>query len=260
VQGFAQVREFLRHGRRPSLRSCARDPVLALFDREFAHEKRRRLLWHVGFDDDCASWLARRARAAVEQLDRAHGFFERERSRRGPVRVPDGLTWNAVFSTRDLLRELPQRYLSDARAITARELVELAASSYASRRDRALTPTRERHARELQDAYLDLVTRAASVRRMTPAAQLRELALRSAVINRRDRITGDSIDHAATALLRARRELGCEGVYRLVREFASSQALDPRSASPPALEATPPDARRVFDRMLLAVDQFRHGL
>jgi hypothetical protein len=260
AQVFVQIREFLKHGRRPTLRSCAGHPLLASFDEEFAREKQRRLLWHVGFDDASARWLASRAKHAVARLARAHAFFERERSQRGPVRVPDGLTWNAVFSTRDLLRELPQRYRAAARPIAARELIELAASSYASRRDRALTPRRERHATELQDAYLELAARAASSRRMALAEQLGEIAERSAVINRRDRITGDSIDYAASALLRARRELGCDGVYRLVREFASSQALDPESSAPATLDHTPPDARRVFDRMLVAVDQLRHGL
>jgi hypothetical protein len=260
AQAFVQIREFLRQGRRPALRSCAGHPVLALFDQEFAREKRRRLLWHVGFDDATAHWLARRVPGAVSRLARAHAFFERERSQRGPVRVPDGLTWNAVFSTRDLLRELPLRYLASPRALDASELIELAASSYASRRDRAPTPGRERRAAELQAAYLELATRAAAARRTSLSDQLRQIAERSAVINRRDRITGDSVDYAAGALHRARRELGCEGLYRLVREFAASQALDPGSASRTALEQAPPDARRVFDRMLIAVDQLRHGL
>jgi hypothetical protein len=259
AQAFVQIREFLQRGERPPLHACARDPVLALFDREFAAEKERRLLWHLGFEADAARWLARRARGALARLARAHAFLERERAQRGPLRVPDGLTWNAVFSTRDLLRELPLRFLADPEPLPARELLELAASSYASRRDRALTRARARYARDLQEAYLELAARGAAARRTSLRDQLAALADRSAVINRRDRITGDSVDHAAAALLRARRELGCDGVYRLVHEFAAHQALDPATARP--LPAPPSgDARRVFDRMLLAVDELRHGL
>jgi hypothetical protein len=262
AQAFVQIREFLRSGDRPTLRSCARDPVLALFDREFAAEKERRLLWHVGFSDAAARWLARRARPALARFARSHAFFERERSQRGPVRVPDGLTWNAVFSARDLLRELPLRYLAVPAPLGVRALIELAASSYASRRDREPTRARARHAHELQDAYLELVARSAAVQHCSPREELAEIARRSEIINRRDRITGDSIDYAAAALTRARRELGCDGVYRLVREFASHQALDPAAAGRAERSpADPPDdARRVFDRMLDAVDQLRHGL
>jgi hypothetical protein len=261
AQVFVQIRDFLQSGERPPLRACGRDPVLALFDREFAAEKERRLLWHLGFEDEAARWLARRARGPLGRLARAHAFFERERSRRGPVRVPDGLTWNAVFSTRDMLRELPLRYLAHPEPLEARELLELAASSYASRRDRGLTRARARYAREVQHAYLELAVRSAAAQGMSLRDRLAGLALRSAAINRRDRITGDSVDYAAAALVRARRELGCDGVYRLVREFASHQALDPAAPRPlPDGHAPTGDARRVFDRMLLAVDELRHGL
>jgi hypothetical protein len=261
AQAFVQIREYLLHGRAPALRACASDPALALFDAAFAAEKEQRLLWHLGFDAPAARFLQRRARGALARLARGHAFFERERSLRGPVRVPDGLTWNAVFSTRDLLRELPLRYLSDPRPLPGRELIELAASSYASRRDRVLTPARARWARALQLAYLELVERSAAAQRLSPARVLRELAHRSAAINRRDRITGDSVDYAALALTRARRELGCDGVYRLVREFAAHQALDPAAPRVPRAGAEgPPDARRVFDRMLRVVDELRHGL
>jgi hypothetical protein len=253
-----QIREYLLRRRCPTLRSCARDPVLELFDAEFEAEKERRLLWHLGVDDAVARWLQRRARGALARLARAHAFFERERSQRGRVRVPDGLTWNAVFSTRDLLRRLPRRYQSDPRPLPARELIELAASSYATRRDRALTPARERWAGELQRAYLELIERSAALQRISLRDALAEVARRSAAINRRDRITGDSVDYAAAALTRARRELGCDGIYRLVREFASRQALDP--AAPRSGAAPPADARRVFDRMLRMVDALRHGL
>src|SRR5262249_30173712 len=129
AQNFVQIREFLLRGRPPTLRSCARDPVLELFDAEFAAEKQRRLLWHLGLDEASARWLQRYARDELAKFARAHAFFERERSRRGRVRVPDGLTWNAVFSTRDLLRELPLRFQRNADPLPARELIELAASS-----------------------------------------------------------------------------------------------------------------------------------
>jgi hypothetical protein len=257
AQTFAQIRGFLLSGRKPRLRECGRDPVLALFDAEFAAEKERRLLWHLGVDEATARWLRRRAREPLARLARAHAFFERERSKRGPLRVPDGLTWNAVFSVRDLLRELPARYAANPAPLPARELIALAASSYASRRDRALTPARERHARDLQQAYIELAARSARAQRISLREQLEAMARRSAAINRRDRITGDSVDFAAAALLRARRELGCEGVYRLVQDFAAHQDLDPESPPPAAPE---PEAGRVFERMLRVVDELRHGL
>ena len=64
-----------------------------------------------------------------------------------------------MYSSRDLLRELPIRYRAAAVPIPAEELLAIAASSYASRSDRSLTPQRRRMASELQRAYLALAGR-----------------------------------------------------------------------------------------------------
>ena len=249
VRCFAQIAEFVATGRRSPLRAFRRDPLVAEFDREFATTRDRLLLRRMGFDARTERALLEQGRALVRRFDRAHGWFERARSARGRVAVPDGITWNAVYSTRDLLRELPRIYARDPRPLPARLLLSLAASSYASRSDRRVTPTRARWCRELQVSYLALVRRAARLTRRTSADVLAALATRSGAINVYARVTGDAISHAATLLARHRRHLGPDALYEIVDRFA-----DPRT--PPGR----PDAKRVFDELLALAIETRDGL
>ena len=261
VQNFAQIRDFLIHGRKAPLASYARDPVLRRFDQEFEAMSRRLLLRRIGLPDAIAERLLTRRRGRVERFRRAHAYFERARSARGPQAVPDGLSWNAVFSSRDLLRELPCRYRAAAAPIPAEDLLAIAASSYASRADRALTPQRRRMAAELQRAYLALLTAAARAARVPLASLLDRVARRSAVINRYDRITGDAIEFAAARLIRSRRSLGHDALHAVIEGLVGHQD---RRVPPAGNGAAPrPEnaaAQRVLGALLEVVADYRHGL
>jgi hypothetical protein len=259
VQNFVQIRDFLIHGRKAPLAAHARDPVLRRFDAEFEATSRRLLLRRVGLPERCAKRLLERRPRLVERFRRIHAWFERARSARGPVAVPDGLSWNAVFSSRDLLRELPCRYRAAAVPIPPEELIAIAASSYASRADRALTPHRRRKANELQRAYLALLSAAARLEGRPLAWLLRQVARRSAVINRYDRITGDAVEFASARLGRARRRLGAASMLAVIEAMVAHQD---RRLPQPEKETPPerPEAKRVLAQLLDVVAEYRHGL
>ena len=223
VQNFAQIRDFLLTGERPALTSLGRDRVLRLFDAQFAATKRELLLRRMGFDPAAADLLQRRDAKQIERLEKALGYFERARSARGPVAVPDGLSWDAIFSVRDLLRELPGRYRESAEPVAPEDFIEIAASSYAKRRDRALTPQRRRMASQFQRAYLHLVARAARHTDQTPERVLATLDRRAGTRNRHDRVTGDGIDWVTARLLRERRKLSSAVFHRVIEQFIASQ-------------------------------------
>jgi hypothetical protein len=161
VQNFAQIRDFLIDGKRTPLARFARDPVLDLFDAEFDATRKRLLMRNVGFDLDTQEVLLRGAAQEIERFQRVHRYFERARSARGRVAVTDGINWNAIYSTRDLLRRLPRRLLAGDERLSPREFLDAAASTYASRRDRAVTPHRARMALEFQRSYRALIAAAA---------------------------------------------------------------------------------------------------
>ncbi len=259
VQCFAQIRDYLITGRRRPLRSFAHDPVLARFDREFARTKDRLLLGDMGFRPETVRRLVT-ARRLVGEFRRAHGYFERCRTARGPRRVEDGISWNAVFSTRDMLRELPARVLARGGPLTAAEILSSGYSTYASERDRRPTEHRRRMAEWFQRSYLALVQRAARDARRSIPNMLAEIARRSAVLNRFDRITGDSVVYAADILTRDRRRLGPDGLWAILDRFVHYQTLVPELRASGAPRPLRRSARRALDEILGILAECRHGL
>ena len=257
VRCFAQIADALIAGRRTPLSAFARDPLLHVFDASFAETRDRLLLRHAGFDRKTETLLLARARPLVRRFDRAHRWFETARSSRGPVRVPDGITWNAVYSTRDLMRELSQRYARDPAPVAPEEVLDIAASSYATRADRRVTATKRRRAREFQSAYLALARRAARLTGRPMRAVLADVSQRSASINAYARITGDAVTHAAAHLAKARKALGPDGVFSVVDRFARRHARATDSGGEPPRRN---DAKRIFDQLFALSVKTRDGL
>ena len=257
VRCFAQIAHALIEGRRAPLAAFAKDPLLRVFDASFVETRDRLLLRRAGFDPKTESLLLARARPLVRRFDGAHRWFETARSARGPVKVPDGITWNAVYSTRDLLRELSRIYARQALPVASEVVLDIAASSYATRADRRSTPAKRRHAREFQAAYLALVRRGARLTGRSMSAVLADVAARSATINAYARITGDAIAHAAARLARARKTLGPDGLFEVIDRFARRQAQEADAGGDPPHR---PDAKRVFDDLFVLAIKTRDGL
>lgn len=261
VQNFAQIRDFLIDGRKTPLARFAKDPALDLFDAEFDATRKRLLMRNIGFDLDTQEVLLRGAAQEIERFQRVHRYFERARSARGRVAVTDGINWNAIYSTRDLLRRLPRRLLAGDERLSPREFLDAGASTYASRRDRAVTPHRARMALEFQRSYRALIEAAARLRGKPVEEILGSVVTRSAVINRFDRITGDSIEYATAELVRNRNRITLAKLHWVIDEFVRHQSLDPDDR--PSDDSGPPrdeTARRVVDYLIGAVAAFRHNL
>lgn len=259
VQTFAQARDFIVTGNKAPLDGYANDDAVKLFDRTFQTARRRRFLINTGLPEPAVDSLNERHVEAVERFRRAHAYFERERSARGPIRVEDGLNWNAVFSTRDLLRELPNRLLRTGEPFTTEEFIDAGASTYASRRDREVTRARKRMAAEFQRRYWLLIELASKDMKQPVAWTMSATAHRSALINRFDRITGDAALYATQRLIRARRHLSEREFHDVIERYLTLQSRNPeKSRHPTTLRR--PNAKRVFDALLELTAELRHGL
>lgn len=269
VQRFAQIRELLLTGERPALRALAKDPALARFDEVFETERRRLFAIQLGLDEREALWLAERRPAALERLLALHRRLERRRSSRGPRRVPDGLTWNAVYCLRDVLRELPGRLAErattrgrtpeNAARLPADAFYAIALSDFASRADRRTTPYRRRLAGDYQRAYLELVDLVAARRRRSRRNTLERMAPLAAARNPWARMTGDGLTHATRRLADPRRRLSPDELHVLVQAFADAQQRDGR---PPERDLTGerPAVRRLHRSLLALTEDYRESL
>jgi hypothetical protein len=263
VQRFAQIRELLLTGVLPPLDSLGDDATLRLFDETFALWRRRLFLRQIGFDEQTSRRLSARRIEAVDRLLEIHRRLERRRSSRGPHRVPDGLSWNAVYCMRDVLRCLPGLLLESAEArdprIEPERFYSIALSDYASRLDRTLTPYRRRLARDYQTRYLALVDLAGRRRRHTRRRVLEALQPVARARNPRSRMTGDGLTHATHRIANSRHRLAAEETHWLVQAFADSQQREPvRSPRDPTRMR--PLVQRIHRDVLALIRDHRESL
>jgi hypothetical protein len=265
VQCFAQIRDYLIDGERSPLSTFRKDPVLTKFDQEFTLERDRLLLRNIGLTDELQQLALKTFPDLLDGFRKAHSHFERAQSSRGPQPCADGLSHDAIFSTRDLLRELPHLYMADPTPIDTESFMEICTSDYASPKDRRLTPHRKRMARAFQNRYLALLEAVAVAEGAGRNVQnlLEEVAHRANRINRFDRATGDSLAHGTTELVRNRKRLSKLAMYRVVQQYTELQCQNPDSAGK-CSEQSPrlrnADAKRVLDTLIELQEQCRHGL
>jgi uncharacterized protein YdiU (UPF0061 family) len=267
VLRFAQIRALLLTGDRTPLSKLRQDPAVAIFDAVFEAEKRRLFLHKLGFDPEQYETLLSDPPACLDALMQWHRRFERCRSSRGQHRVPDGLSWDAVYCMRDILRELPQRLLESmdrgADRLSADAFLDIALSAYASRKDRNATNYRRRTAMLYQKAYLELVSLVARAEDRDPPALLAAIAPRAAARNPYARMTGDGLAHATKQIAAKRSRLTPEEIYRLIDAFVREQDFANRASDLDAANAMAderPLVRRLHDALRNVSVDFRESL
>ena len=268
VQRFAQIRDLLLEGSPPALSALGQDRVLKTFDCEFARQERMLFLRQLGFEEDDVSRIEKAAPSCLDTLRKLHKRLERRRSSHGRHRVADGLSWNAVYCMRDILRELPQKLIERAddgsKLLSAEAFFEIALSDYASRVDRQLTPYRRRMASNYQRAFLELCEWTAGHRHRSLERVLGELAPRAATRNPYARMTGDGLTHATRRLTVNRGRLAPEETYRLIMAFANSQERDAtdsdRKARDSAMAFERPLVKRIQRDLQRLTSDYRESL
>ena len=268
VQTCAQLVDFLICGKKRNIKEFRHHPALREFEEIFMRTKDELTLYKIGYDNRSLRTLMNdRKGAKLVREFRAHmTYFEKVKSARGSYEVSDGVTWDAVFCIRDLLRELPKLLLSGAPTFTASQVIEILRSNYATAKDLRITPARKRHVAQFQRRYIDLVDRAALLTSRSRNAVLSQLAARSARINRYDRVTGDAIIHLADQLKEHRYGMNYAAFHRLFNDFVDDQVLRPEYLPRHVRRkggragSSQPRTRAAFDTLADIVRDFREGI
>lgn len=227
VQCFAQIADFLIKKKKRPLADFKNHPALKRFEETFEKTKYQNVLYKFGFKEKYAQELLKAHLNDVRVFRRVFTWFERAKSVRGTYKVADGITRDAVFCMRDILRELPQLYLTRGELLKPDEFIEIIRSSYAKKQDLQLTPMMLKQIKRFQVAYLNLVDLCAKDQKKERHQLLLDITMRSSVINKYDRVTGDSITYVVEKVSKCRPRLKAEEVFQIMSEFAHYQTLDP---------------------------------
>ncbi|MBI3593606.1 MAG: YdiU family protein [Nitrospirae bacterium] len=239
VQTFAQLTDFLITGKKKKLSLFKTHPALKQFNRIFEKEKDRAVLYRIGFDQEAQELLLKKKRdgALVRKFRYLLRYFERVKTRRGRHAVADGITWDAIFCVRDVLRELPKVYLSGVKTVSEKEFIGILRSNYASKADVKISPNRRKKIQHFQQAYWNLVRRAAALKGGDFRDILRTIVERSTLINRYSRLTGRAAILISQRIARDSKRLPANALNRMLQDFVEDQILRPEARSAPGSSA-----------------------
>ena len=258
IQTFAQITDFLITGKKKSIEKFSQHKSLKSFDRIFENTKNELILYKTGFDStQIKSLLAdTTGKKLTRDFMKACNYFEYVKSVKGPHKVEDGITWDAVFCLRDILREFPIK-LAAGEDISDKEFIEIMKSKYASKKDMLITPGRHTHIADFRKIYSRLINRCATLSDKKPVTILNKMAKRSAIINRYDRITGNSMVYIAQRLSRYRNRISPEDFQAIIDNFVYEQTLKPESKHSITRKAQKQHAEKIFNGIMDIVHTYR---
>lgn len=266
VRNFAQIRDFLITGKKKNIRRYRNDGLLSVFDKEFQRALNAELLKKVGFSEKQQTYLLDRHMGLIETFRKYHTYFERQQSKRKVYRVADGITRDAVFCMREVLKTLPKHYLEHAHLLSHDEFLRTIRTCYAKRRDLGLGAYRKRAIDQFQENYFKMVQKVADVfNDGNKKRVLLEICMRSSIINRSDRITGDAAIEITQSLIRNLRKLNATDVCRVIAVLVEHQKFTPKSSpknskSPGTDGIKKSSAKKLLERNINLIHSYREGL
>lgn len=229
VQTFIQMVDYIKTGSKKPIAEFAKHEVLAEFDRIYKEELLSLFVQKLGLSQDACQYLMKKHVKAVEELYGPFSYFERVKSLEGVHEVGDGINWSAVFCMRDILRELPQLYLVRGEDISPEEFIDIAKSTYALPEDLALYESRIRKVKKFQKKYWNIIKIVSNYKKVSVEKLLLETTMRSSIINKYDRVTGDSITNIVSKVMAQRPKLSSEKIFQLVEELVNYQTFNPEA-------------------------------
>ncbi|MBN4054556.1 YdiU family protein [Nitrospira defluvii] len=229
VQTFAQAVDFLLTGKKKPIKKFRIDRSVKDFDRCFKEYKEKSLLYRMGFERSQveAFFPDHEFQKMLRAFMKEFSYFERVQSSNGVYKITDGVCSDAVFCMRDVLRELPMRYLQGDAIVADDDFIEILKSKYAKNRDARLYGSRKRKIRRFQHDYKQLIHRAAELAGKSIHDILKLISERSTLINRYERVTGDAVIRVADKMIKVNKNFGANEMVRIFRNFVEAEILVP---------------------------------
>lgn len=265
VQLFAQLVDFLQTGKKKNIKTFRKHNSLKEFNKIFKQSKETLLLYQIGFDIQQIEQLynVTTFRQTLGNFSKAFSYFERIQSCYGVYETNDGVTSDAIFCMRDILRELPLLYLQKNEFVDYPDFIEIIKSEYAQSSDVRLYPSRKRKIRLFQKTYRELISLAAKNTNNSEIDILKKISDRSSLINRYERVTGDAVISITNKMIRVNKELGANEMYRILRNFIEEENLVPEHFSDNAPSISPlrkAESKKALQSILKMVKQARSGI
>jgi len=265
VQTFAQLTDYLLRGVKRPIKEFSRAPAIKTFLEVFVRTRNELLLNKMGFRDSHVDlFLDDQSNVKlVDEFRRIFSTFERAKSRRGIYAVGDGISWDAVFCMRDILRELPVWFQSGGDWMSAEHFIDVMRSDYADEGDVRVTPYRRRQAQGFQKRYWQIVEQISLLTGESEDEMIAAMANRTAVINRYERVTGDALIYVAKQLIKLDKSVSKAVLHQMFDGFVEQQVLIPEVVEKLAHGASPQKVvckNKGYQRLFKVIRECREGI
>ena len=224
AQNFAQIRDYLITGKKKNIQKFKRDSVLKLFDQNFTNQLNLLLLKKLGLNEKQSSYITENFPKLVKKFKKHHSYFEKTKSKKGIYKINDGITCDAIFCMKDAHRELPKKFLENKAILTPKDFISMIKSNYSKKRDLKINFYRRKEIIQFQNRYLKIMNHVADEFHSGNLNKtFLEVIMRSSVVNQQHRITGDSIIHVATSLIRNQKSLNFKERQQIIESLSQHQ-------------------------------------
>jgi len=225
IQSFAQLVDYIKTKDKKNLKDFKNHKSLDLFDKEFEDEKNRNILKKIGLDDKEASTLIDQKIKLVKDFRKIYNYFERAKSSKGLIKVSDGISWDAIFCMRDIMREIPKIIIAKKEKISDRDFIDILKSHYATEEDIQISSYRSKMIKGFQDKYWDIITEVSLINKHSFDKQILKLSFRASKVNKFARVTGDSISLIVEQILKKKNSICADDLYEMIDDFSSVQSI-----------------------------------
>lgn len=227
VQCFAQIVDFIKTGRKRKLQEFRNHPCLQRFHQIYAQRKRELLLWRLGLKTSERRDLMRLHPKLIERFEKTFSSLEQKKTKSGPDPVPDGINWHVLFSMRRLITILSENYGSNPHLLDPMALLQLIRAHNVLADEVELSRHLSQQLLSIQHLYQELIRALVKIRRSSPAQLMAGIRPRAKLINREDRITGDSLCLIGEKFVRLAKDLDSKSFHALLESFIEQQILNP---------------------------------
>jgi hypothetical protein len=255
VQTFAQVVDYVQNGEKKGIQDFKKHVSLENFDKAFEDTKNENILFKIGFNSKDSQYLLKNELKLVKEFRKVFSYFERAKSKKGIVKVPDGVSWDAIFCMRDILRTMPKMIITRKAFLEDEEFISILRSNYATAEDCEINAYRSKMIKSFQSIYWKLVKKLSKYNKQSFEKQMLTISMRSSVVNKMERVTGDSVSLIVERLLKERNKVSVGEVYKLIKDFAEIQNFNP--SEKPVLQK---EVKGLVKQFFEIVKEHREGL
>ncbi len=228
VQTFAQLINYVKEGTKDKISAFKDCEATKHFDKVFENQKNINLLKKIGFTERKTKHLLKKYPHIIKSFKKNYTYFERVKSSSGIIKVSDGVNCDVIFNMREALKNLSQVYLvNNLKKIDSSEFIDLIKSGFITEKETEISAAREKKINSFQNTYIKLLKRCAKLFQITEQELLQEVAFRSSVINKGERITGDAVTHIIDYILKNRKTFDSSQLFEFLENLEKTQNLNP---------------------------------